>query len=185
MKRHGTANSYRVWRSHFFHHHPRFFEESPDLARRAIGVFPMREMSDVCKHREIEIRKCLAQAVGPGIGKQRIVLGPAHAGGHIDRRQLRGFALHHPDRGRHGPHGNAQSRRRDCRALKIVDEGFQHVVEGALAIRPVLQEMPDIGPAALACRADQRRRHLHLVERLVPDVVEPVRRPPCAAPMPG
>ena len=36
--------------------------------------------------------------------------------------------------------------------------------------------MPDIKPAAFAARADQPRRHLHLVERLVPDVVEPVGR---------
>ena len=35
--------------------------------------------------------------------------------------------------------------------------------------------MPDIEPAAFAGRADQRRRHLHLVEGLIPDVVEPVR----------
>ena len=37
------------------------------------------------------------------------------------------------------------------------------------------QEMPDIAPAAFAARADEGRRHLHLVERLVPDVVEPLR----------
>ena len=36
--------------------------------------------------------------------------------------------------------------------------------------------MPDIGPARLARGADQSGRHLHLVERLVPDVIEPVGR---------
>src|SRR5882757_10422041 len=59
---------------------------------------------------------------------------------------------------------------------EIVGEGLEHVVERVLAMRPVAQEMADIGPAAVARRADQRRRHLYLVEGLVPDVVQPVGR---------
>ena len=42
-------------------------------------------------------------------------------------------------------------------------------------MRPGFQEMPDIAPAAFAARADERGRHLHLVEGLIPDVVEPIR----------
>lgn len=50
------------------------------------------------------------------------------------------------------------------------------VVERGLAMRPVVQEMADVGAAGLVAGADQRGRHLHLVERLVPDVVQPVGR---------
>ena len=35
--------------------------------------------------------------------------------------------------------------------------------------------MPDIEPAAFAARADEGRRHLHLVKGLIPDVVETLR----------
>ncbi len=57
---------------------------------------------------------------------------------------------------------------------KVIGEGLQHVVEGVLAMRPVFQEISDIGAATLARRADQGRRHLQLVERLVPDLVQPL-----------
>ena len=57
---------------------------------------------------------------------------------------------------------------------EIVGEGFEHIVEGALAMRPGLEEVPDIEPAAFARGADQGRRHRHLVKRLVPDIVEPL-----------
>src|SRR4029453_15712613 len=65
-------------------------------------------------------------------------------------------------------------------ALKeIVGEGLEVIVEGVLAVRPGFQKMPDIAPAAFAARADEGRRHLHLVKGLIPDVVEALRlRPP-------
>ena len=86
--------------------------------RRAIGIFAMREVADAGKHREIEIGKGLAEPIGPGVGKQRIVLGPAHAGRHRDRRQGRRLALHHLDPAGMGGACNAQSRRRDCLAFR-------------------------------------------------------------------
>src|ERR1700760_213596 len=70
-------------------------EEAGNLARRAVGIFPVREVTDAGKHRKIEIGKSLAELVCPGVWKQRIWLGPAHAGRYIDRRKLWRFALHH------------------------------------------------------------------------------------------
>ena len=58
--------------------------------------------------------------------------------------------------------------------LEVVGEGFEDVVESILAVRPVLQEVTDVSPAAFAGRADQERRHLQLVKGLVPDIVEPL-----------
>ena len=46
----------------------------------------MGKVTDIRKHREIEICKGLAEPVGPFIGKQRIMLGPANTGRHADRR---------------------------------------------------------------------------------------------------
>src|ERR1700761_8887674 len=75
-------------------------EERSDLACRALRRLAMREMPDAIEHRQIQIRKRLAHAIGPGIGKQGIVLGPAHAGRHRDRREPWCFALHHLDAAR-------------------------------------------------------------------------------------
>src|SRR5690349_23229094 len=72
-------------------------EERIDLTRCAVRRLAMREMPDAGEHREIEICKRLAHAIGPRIGEQRIMLGPAHAGRHLDRRKPRCFTLHHPD----------------------------------------------------------------------------------------
>ena len=58
---------------------------------------------------------------------------------------------------------------------EIIGEGFEDVVERVLAVRPTLQEITDIRPAAFARRTDQLRRHVHLIERLIPDTVEPLR----------
>src|SRR5262245_1166532 len=70
-------------------------EKAGDLFAGAIRIFPMREVADAGKHREIEAGKGFAELIGPRIWKQRIVLGPAHAGRHVDRWQLWRFALHH------------------------------------------------------------------------------------------
>ena len=55
------------------------------------------------------------------------------------------------------------------------DVTYTLIVEGVLAMRPGCQEMADITPAAVAARADEGRRHLHLVKGLIPDVVEALR----------
>lgn len=57
---------------------------------------------------------------------------------------------------------------------KVVGIGLEHVVKRLLPMRPVLQKMADIGPAVLTRCPDERWRHLHLVEGLVPDLVQPV-----------
>jgi hypothetical protein len=44
-------------------------EETGDLRRGAIRIFAMREVTDIGKKREIEIRERLAEFVGP-LGKQ-------------------------------------------------------------------------------------------------------------------
>src|SRR3982074_3000265 len=46
--------------------------------------------------------------------------------------------------------------------------------ESILAVGPMLQAVADIGPAGFARRTDQSGRHLHLMERLIPDIVEPL-----------
>src|SRR5258705_13881681 len=58
---------------------------------------------------------------------------------------------------------------------EIVGEGLELIVKDVLAMRPRFEEMPDIEPAAFAARADQGRRHLHLVKGLIPDIVEALR----------
>jgi hypothetical protein len=57
---------------------------------------------------------------------------------------------------------------------KVVGIGLDDVVMRFLAMRPVLQKISDIGSTALARRPDEHRRHRHLVEGLVPDLVQPV-----------
>jgi len=57
----------------------------------------MREVSRAWEAREIEIGEGLIKPVSPGIGKQWVMLGPADAGRHIDRGELRRLALDHPD----------------------------------------------------------------------------------------
>ena len=57
---------------------------------------------------------------------------------------------------------------------EIVREGVEDIVEGVLAMRPVLEKMGDIRLAALPGRTDEELRHRHLVKGLVPDFVKPV-----------
>ena len=57
----------------------------------------MQEVSHTWEAREIEIGEGLIKPVSPGIGKQWVMLGPADAGRHIDRGELRRLALDHPD----------------------------------------------------------------------------------------
>src|SRR6267378_965376 len=72
-------------------------EERRDLRGRAIRILAMWEMPDTGKQRDIEIGEGLAQAIGPRKRKQRIALGPAHAGRQLDRRKLGRLAFHHLD----------------------------------------------------------------------------------------
>src|SRR3954453_1598140 len=150
-------------------------EKSRDLFARAIGILAVRKVSDARKHREIEIAERLAQSIGPGIGKQRIVLGPAHAGRHLDRRDRRCLTLQHPDPPGMGGAVIGKAAVEVAFLQKIVGKGVEHIVESIFAMRPVLQKIADIGAAAFAGRADNFWRDVQLVERLVPDVVQPLR----------
>src|SRR6185437_13618727 len=181
MTRHGTAGFYRVWRSHLWFSPSASLaptdapEERADFRCGTLGVLAVRKVSDAWKQREIEIGEGRAEAVGPGIGKQRVMLRPADAGRHFDRREPWHLALHHPD----SPVMRCAVMRKAAGEVagleEIVGEGFQDIVEGILAMRPGFQKVPDIHPAAFGRRAAQGRRHLHLIERLIPDVVEPLR----------
>src|SRR5258707_14433691 len=102
MPRHGTVGFYRVWRSHSCSALPSSvpadaFEKRGDSACGAIGIVAMRKVSRARKQGKIEAGEGFGQPVGPGKRKQRIMLGPAHAGRHMDRRELWRLALHHPD----------------------------------------------------------------------------------------
>src|SRR5580692_9922524 len=139
-------------------------KERADLGGGAIGVLAMRKVSDAWKQREIEIGKGRAEPVGPGIGKQRVMLRPADAGRHLDGRELRRLALHHPDPPRMSGAVMRKAAGEVAGLEEVVGESFEHVVEGILAMRPGFRKVPDISPAAFARRADQAWRHLHLIE---------------------
>ena len=100
MKRHGAVRCFVVSGGPTTYpeiiYHP-MRAKNPAISRSRDRDPRDAEMPDVAKHRQIEIGKCLAKPICPGIGKQRVVLGPAHAGRHLDRRRRRRFAFHHPD----------------------------------------------------------------------------------------
>jgi hypothetical protein len=77
-------------------------EKSCNFRGRPIRIFAVREMADAWKHSKIEVRKCFAEPVGPGIRKQAIMLRPTYAGRHYDGRLRRRFAFHHGDASRMG-----------------------------------------------------------------------------------
>src|ERR1700678_2282392 len=102
------------------------------------------------------------------------MLRPADAGRHIDRGEVWDLALHHPDAAGMGGAVMRETAREIAGFEEIVGEGFEDLVEGILAARPGFQKMSDKSPATFARRADQAWRHLHLIERLIPDIVEPL-----------
>src|SRR5262249_25694700 len=112
-------------------------EERIDLTRCPIGILALWGMSDPFEHPQVKIRKRLAQAIGPRIGKQRIVLGPADAGRHLDRRKPQSLAHHHLHAPRMGCTIMREAAGEVARLEEVVAEGFQHIVEGVLAMRPV------------------------------------------------
>src|ERR1700733_14509242 len=134
MTRHGTAGFFRVWRSHLSWGSSTFLtpadapEERADLRCRAIGVLAMRKMSDASKQREIEVGEGRAEPVGPGIGKQRVMLGPADEGRRLDGAQLRPLALHHPDTALMGSAVTGKAAGKIAGLEEIVGEGLEDVV---------------------------------------------------------
>ena len=145
-----------------------------DFFCRTIGVFPMRKVTDAGKHREIQVDESFAEPVGPRIGKQGIVLGPADAGRHGDLWQIGDFALHHRDAAsiRGAVMGKAAGE--VARLHEVVGEGIEHAVKGVFSVGPMPEKMSNVGFASAPCRADDRRCHFHLVERLVPDLLESI-----------
>src|SRR5947209_17195 len=151
-------------------------EEAGDLSCGAIGIFAMREVTDIGKQREIEIRERLAESVGP-FGKQdRIAFSPADARLHGNLRQRRHLTLHHCDAARMRATVMRKAAGEIAGLQKIVDETIEHIIECVFAMRPMAQKIFDIQPARLATPADKRGRELHLMEGLVPDFVEAIRR---------
>ena len=71
-----------------------------------------------------------------------------------------------------------------ARFQEVVGVGIENVVMRVFSMRPVSQEMTDIGSAGLARRPHKLRCHLHLVEGLVPNLVQPVGMP-MRDPIPG
>src|ERR1700722_3919139 len=61
-----------------------------------------------------------------------------------------------------------------ARFQEVVDVCLESVVVRVLPMRPVSQEMTDIGSTGLTRCPNKRWCHLHLVEGLVPDLVQPV-----------
>lgn len=56
--------------------------------------------------------------------------------------------------------------------MKFFYEGRKHVVKRILAVGPVAEEMRDIVAAGLLRSAYQRWCHLHLIEGLIPDLIQ-------------
>src|SRR3981189_2770527 len=176
MTRHGTAGFCRVWRSHLLpcvSGPAAAREERRDLRGGAIGILAMREVSHPRKQREIEVGEGLVKPVGPGKRKQRVMLGPADAGRGIDRSELWRLAFHHSDAPLMGGTVMRKTAGEIAGFQEIIGEGFDDVVERILAVRPGLEKVANIRPAAFARSADQAWGHLQLIEGLVPDVIEP------------
>ena len=85
------------------------------------------------------------------------MLGPADAGRHTDRRKPQYLALHHLDSSRMGRAIMREAAGEIARLEEIIGEGFQHVVEGILAMGPAFEEMPDIEAAVFARGPDEVR----------------------------
>src|SRR5207253_6202599 len=83
--------------------------------------------------------------------------------------------LHHPDPSRMRRAVMRKTAGEVASFEEVVGEGLDHIVERILAMRPGLEEMRNVAAAVLARRADKCRGHLHLMEGLVPDVVQSVR----------
>jgi len=114
------------------------------------------------------------EPVRPGIWKERIVFGPANTRGHIDRWQSWRFSLHHGNTsGMRSPiMGEAAG---EIAGLhEVICEDIEHLLERFFSICPMREEMSDVGPAALPRSAHQLRCHVQLIERLIPDLVQPV-----------
>src|SRR6202171_1812463 len=138
MTRKGPARFCPVWGSPLFFSPCRSAvadarEKRRDLGCGAIGVLAVREVSHAWEAREIEIGEGLIDPVDPGVGKQRVMLGPADAGRHIDRGELRRLTLHHPDPTLMAGAVMCKTAGEVAGLQKIIREGFEHVVERILA----------------------------------------------------
>src|SRR5271169_6515930 len=90
------------------------------------------------------------------------MLCPPNASRRRDWWQLRGLALHHRD----APYVRSLVVREAAFEIagleKVIDISVQHILMRRLPVRPVAEEIADIGAAGPAGRAHQRRSHLHL-----------------------
>src|SRR5215469_5180443 len=100
---------------------------------------------------------------------------PANASGRRDWRKARRFAFHH--RNAAGMRGMVvgEAALQIAGLHEIGDKGLDDIVERVLSMRPMPQEVADIELAACSRRSNELRCHLHLVERLIPNLFEAVR----------
>src|SRR5579859_748619 len=64
---------------------------------------------------------------------------------------------------------------------EVVDPGLEVLIEHLRIMRPVPKEMTDVQPAGVARAPDHRCRPGLLMERLIPDLLEMLRRCPSRA----
>jgi hypothetical protein len=59
-----------------------------------------------------------------------------------------------------------------ARPHEVVDPSIENDVESIFPVRPVAQEMADVRPTALARGGHQHRSVMHLMEGLIPDLID-------------
>src|SRR5690348_11441846 len=152
-------------------------EERFDLAARQRRLLVVDEVAGLGRDRHLDLTEELVEAVGPFALEDGIVGAPEHARRYRDRPTR---ALWHLA----ADHRHSRLMRADVpveAALKvaglheIIDPRLEVLVEGMGIVRPMPQEMPDIGAASLARAPDQRRGPGLLMKRLVPDLREMLR----------
>ena len=94
----------------------------------------MREVTDVRERRQIKIGECFTETIRPCIGKERVMLCPAHARRHRDARQRRRLTLHHGNAARMRGAVVRKAAGQISGLEKIFRERGEHVVERVPAI---------------------------------------------------
>ncbi len=136
----------------------------------------MREMANTGEWCQVNVVECFSKPVGPGIWAKRVVLRPANATRHIYRWLRRGFSLDQGDASRASSFVVGKPSLQVTGLEKVVYKPFENVVERILAVNPMSEEMAEVSHATLPRCANQSRSHFPLIERLVPDLVEMLRR---------
>ena len=102
------------------------------------------------------------------------MLGPTDTRRHLYLWQIGYFALHHRDAAGICGAIMGKATGQVTRLHEVVGEGIEHAVESVFSVGPMSEEVPDIGFTSVPRRADDRRCHRGLIERLVPDLLEAI-----------